>query len=149
MNKDSDGYRQPLYRRRQLHFTCTQCGCCCRGSADYQVFLDASRAEKIRVYLDLSPSWFRRRYLTRDENTLILQSRDDGRCILLGKDDRCRAYAVRPAQCATYPFWPELVKTARAWRQERVRCEGIDCGDAVPVSFIEAALRRCHEEEEG
>lgn len=92
--------------------------------------------------MGLSRRWFRRRYLARSDSDLVLQSRDDGRCILLGKDNRCRAYPVRPVQCATYPFWPELLKTARAWKQEKSRCEGIDQGEPVPVAVIEAALKR-------
>jgi len=147
MNNDENQYRQPLFRRRPLHFQCTRCGACCSGNADYHVFLEMDRAEKIRVFMGLSRSWFRRRYLTMVDGMLALQSRDDGRCILLGKDDRCRVYQVRPVQCATYPFWPELVKTAKAWKQEMRRCEGIDCGDPVPVHVIEMALNRCQEED--
>jgi Fe-S-cluster containining protein len=28
-------------------------------------------------------------------------------CPLLDEAQRCRAYAVRPKQCATWPFWTE------------------------------------------
>ena len=146
MKKDEKRYRQPLYQRRPLHFQCTQCGACCSGNDEYYVFIDEVRAEKIRAFIGLSRSWFRHRYLGRVDDLLVLQSHDDGRCILLGKDGRCRAYSVRPQQCSTYPFWPELLKTAKAWKQEGERCEGIDCGDVVPVHFIEAALNRCREE---
>ena len=146
MSQESKNYRQPLYRRWKLCFECTQCGACCTGNDDYHVFIDDLQAEKIRLHLGLSRPWFRRRYLARVDNSLILQSRDDGRCILLGKDDRCRVYPVRPTQCATYPFWPELLRTAKAWRQEGVRCEGVGRGDPVPVHIIEAALKKCLDE---
>ena len=149
MKRDGGRYRQPLYRRQALHFQCTQCGACCSGNADYHVFIDAFRAEKIRGFMGLSRAWFRRRYLAMVDDMLVLQSRDDGRCILLGKDGRCRVYPVRPVQCSTYPFWPELLKTAGAWRQEGGRCEGINNGAAVPVHVIEQALRRCLDADEG
>ena len=99
--------------------------------------------------MGLSRAWFRRRYLDVVDNMLVLQSRDDGRCILLDKAGHCRVYPVRPRQCVTYPFWPELLKTAKAWRQEGRRCEGINRGDAVPVHIIEKALRRSTQEGEG
>jgi hypothetical protein len=145
MVEDSSDYRQPLYRRQKLRFKCTECGACCTGNDDYHVFIDKLQAEKIRVFLALTPAWFSRRYLATVDDMLVLQSRDDGRCILLDKDGRCRVYPVRPVQCQTYPFWPELLKTAKAWRQEGNRCEGIDRGDAVPLHVIEAALKKGRE----
>jgi Fe-S-cluster containining protein len=51
----------------------------------------------------------------------------NGDCVFLGEGRRCRIYAVRPAQCRTYPFWPEL-ETRQAWRDEARRCEGILLG---------------------
>ena len=145
MVEDSNGYRQPLYRRQKLRFKCTECGACCTGTEDYHVFIDESQAEKIRVFLDLSEAWFRRRYLATVDEMPVLQSRDDGRCILLDRHGRCRVYPVRPVQCQTYPFWPELIKTAKAWRQESYRCEGIDHGDPVPLHVIKTALKKSRE----
>jgi Fe-S-cluster containining protein len=145
VGKNKTIYRQPLYRRRPLRFNCTRCGACCTGNKDHHVYLGASEAEKIRVFLALGRSWFRRRYLARDGDSLILQSRDSGACILLGRDGQCRAYAVRPVQCSTYPFWPEVMKTATAWQREKQRCEGIDQGAIIPVARIEKALRQCRE----
>jgi len=144
--KNAD-YRQPLYKRQSLRFQCTQCGACCTGSKDYHVYLDEAQANKIQLFLGIGARWFKYRYLATDENSLVLQSRDDGRCILLGKNGCCRVYSVRPVQCATYPFWPEVIKTSSAWRKEAKRCEGIDCGDAVSVEKIEAALKQCIEAE--
>jgi len=149
MSKKKSGYHLPLYRRQPLRFSCTRCGGCCTGNKDHHVYLNESEAEKIRVFLGLGSPWFRRRYLERDEDSLILQSRDNGACILLGKDGRCRVYAVRPVQCSTYPFWPEVVKTAAAWRRELQRCEGIDQGEVIPVVQIEKALRLCRESDDG
>ncbi len=142
-------YRLPLYQRQDLRFGCTQCGDCCAGSSDYHVYLNATKAEEIRQFLQLSTGWFKRRYLAYDENSLVLQSHDDGRCILLGKDGRCRVYPVRPVQCSTYPFWPEIIKTTKSWYNESLRCEGIGQGDVVSLEQIELALRQCIEAEDG
>jgi len=148
MHKKQIAYRQPLYRRRSLRFSCTRCGGCCSANEDYHVYVNDAEVEKIRVFLGLGRSWFKRRYLARDEDgSLILQARDNGACIMLGKDGCCRVYAVRPVQCATYPFWPEVVKTTAAWRRESRRCEGIDHGEIIPVEQIEKALQLCREAE--
>lgn len=143
MNEKKIAYRQPLYQRRPLRFSCTQCGACCTGDDEHHVYLTVAEAEKIRAFLGVGVAWFRRRYLDRDvDGSLILQSDAEGGCIMLGRDGRCRIYAARPVQCATYPFWPEVVKTSAAWRRERRRCEGIDEGEIIPVEQIEKALRQ-------
>lgn len=148
MNEKKIAYRLPLYRRSPLRFSCTRCGRCCTGNTDYHVYLNDAEAEKIRVFIGFGRSWFRRRYLARDaDGSLILQARDNGACIMLDKDGSCRVYAARPVQCATYPFWPEVVKTTTAWRREGQRCEGIDQGEIIPVERVEKALQLCREAE--
>lgn len=144
MGKDkASHYRQPFYRRQSLHFECTACGACCHGGNDYHVFLEDDEARPICDYLGLSWAWFRRRYLRRlPEDGLVLQSNENGDCVFLNGEGRCRVYPVRPAQCANYPFWPEVVTNAKAWRREARRCEGIGRGAVVPLAVIEEILGR-------
>ncbi|MGB5338345.1 MAG: YkgJ family cysteine cluster protein [Gammaproteobacteria bacterium] len=135
---------KPFYESRQLRFSCTRCGECCIASGDYYVFLSAQEAEKIRRFLGLSRSWFRRRYLERLETgDMVASSGQDDRCVFLDRDGRCRIYPVRPLQCRTYPFWPEVVHSASAWRAEAERCEGINCGSVVPVDRIRRRVTAC------
>jgi Fe-S-cluster containining protein len=72
----------------------------------------------------------------------VLASSADDRCVFLAPEGRCRIYSARPQQCITYPFWPEVLATAKAWRREAKRCEGIGRGAVVPLHVIEDALRR-------
>ena len=130
-----------FYINEPLHFECTQCGRCCSGGGDYHVFLTESEAERIRAALRLSRSWFKRRYLRRlDSGELTIALRSDGRCGLLDEHGRCGAYAQRPTQCRTYPFWPEVLRSRATWRAEAARCEGIGHGAAVPLEKLRAAL---------
>jgi len=139
---------QPFFEKYPLRFSCTQCGKCCMTGGDYHVFLTASEAEKIRDYLQLSHAWFRRRYLQRlDDGDLVLASGKGDRCIFLDAGGHCRVYPVRPLQCLTYPFWPELAGNARAWISEARRCEGINQGGVVPVATIRRKVRACLEQE--
>jgi Fe-S-cluster containining protein len=128
------------YRYTPLRFECTRCGACCTGPAGCTVMLADGEAERIRRHLDLSTAWFRRRYLEHMETGDALRL-DNGRCPFLGTHGGCRIYAVRPRQCRSYPFWPELVATQTAWRREARRCEGIGRGAVVPVAHIERMLR--------
>jgi Fe-S-cluster containining protein len=135
---------KPLYERQSLCFSCTACGDCCSTGNDYHVYLTGEEAEKIRKHLKLSKGWFRRRYLERLEyGELVAASSADGRCIFLDSNKQCKVYSVRPLQCSTYPFWPELVSTSKAWQAEAARCEGINCGEAVPVERIRRAVKAC------
>jgi Fe-S-cluster containining protein len=131
------------YKTARLRFECTGCGACCTGSADHYVETSAAERAAIRGFLDLSPGWFRRRYLVRvDADTTGIRLEHNGRCPFLGVDNRCRIYAVRPRQCRTYPWWPELVEKKRDWTEEAQRCEGMNRGTVVPLSAIERSLAR-------
>jgi Fe-S-cluster containining protein len=103
----------------------------------YYVFLNEQEAEGIRAHLGLSRSWFHRRYLGRlPYGDLVASWQDDGRCVFLDARGECGIYPVRPMQCRTYPFWPEIVRRQQGWRRESRRCEGINRGEAVPVTRI-------------
>ncbi len=131
------------YRTARLRFECTGCGACCTGGGDHYVETDAREREAIRDFLGITPAWFRRRYLVRLAANLIgVRLEANGRCPFLGKDNRCGIYPVRPRQCRTYPWWPELLETHRSWAGEGRRCEGINRGAIVPLATIERALAR-------
>jgi Fe-S-cluster containining protein len=140
---------KPLYERQPLCFSCTACGDCCSTGNDYYVYLTGKEADRIRRHLKLSAGWFRRRYLERlDNGELVAASSADGRCVFLDSNKQCKVYPVRPLQCRTYPFWPELAGDAKAWRAEARRCEGINRGTAVPVERIRRAFNACLVQEE-
>lgn len=125
-----------------LRFKCTGCGACCTGASGHYVELGPEEQERIRARLNVSRRWFRHRYITRvDGKTEGLRLEKDGRCPFLHASGRCRIYAVRPAQCRTYPWWPELLQRRAAWNAEARRCEGMNRGPVVTAAAIERALR--------
>jgi hypothetical protein len=127
-------------RNAQLRFQCTGCGACCIGGPDHVVEVSAQEAEAIRAHLELSRTWFRRRYLDRNADDTGIRLNRDGRCPFLGRDNRCRVYPVRPHQCRTYPWWPELLASRQHWQEEARRCEGMNRGTIVPLARIQHAL---------
>ena len=131
-----------IRRLQRLHFECTGCGACCTGARGHHVELGRDEKEKIRAQLAVSREWFQRRYVARvDGQTEGIRLGDDGRCPFLEASGRCRVYAVRPLQCRTYPWWPELLQGRAAWQAEARRCEGMNRGPLVPLATIERALR--------
>lgn len=125
-----------------FRFQCTGCGDCCTGRGDY--YVEVSRAEQrcIQQHLKISWRWFRRRYVTVDaDGTQSLQWAGD-RCVFLGGERRCRIYPVRPQQCHTYPFWPELVKSPARWQRESKQCDGMGRGAVIPLAQVRRRLYR-------
>jgi Fe-S-cluster containining protein len=107
------------------------------------VFLDDDEAEGIRAHLGLSRGWFRRHYLKRlPEGDVVASWQSDGRCVFLDARGECSIYPVRPLQCRTYPFWPEIVRRQRDWQRESRRCEGINRGAAMSVTRVRELLGR-------
>jgi len=132
-----------FYKSANLRFQCTGCGACCTGGADHVVETNEHERESIRNFLGISRAWFRRRYLTRlDAHTHGIRLARNGRCPFLGSDNRCAIYRVRPQQCRTYPWWPELVTHRKDWDLEAKRCEGLNCGPVIPRIHIERMLKR-------
>ena len=131
------------YSQKALRFECTGCGACCTGGPDYYVAADSREREAIRAFLKISRAWFTRRYLARvDADTIGIRLTSAGDCTFLGADKRCRIYPVRPTQCRTYPWWPELVDSQRHWDEEAKRCEGMNRGAIVPLQVIQRSLAR-------
>ncbi len=111
---------------------------------DDYVAADSREQEHIRAFLGLTRPWFRRRYIVAVEYRVEgIRFDKSGRCAFLDKEDRCRIYSVRPRQCRTYPFWPEVLVCRSAWQAEARFCEGIDGGAVVPLARIKRALKAC------
>jgi Fe-S-cluster containining protein len=92
-------------------FTCTECGKCCQGSGE--VWANDAECAAIARHLGLSPSHFLARYTKaysrRPGWRMLKLQAPTGDCVFLEGGKRCTIYAVRPLQCSTYPWWPELM----------------------------------------
>lgn len=125
-----------------LRFACTGCGKCCTGRGDYYVGVTREEQRRIQRFLNISWRWFRARYIVPYlDGTEGLRWWSD-RCVFLDGERRCRIYSVRPTQCRTYPFWPEVVASPTTWRSEAKGCEGIGAGAVIPLAIVQQRLRR-------
>ncbi len=123
-----------------LRFTCTQCGNCCTGPPG-QVGLSAEEAHRIAKRLGLEVEAFYRRFAHRVDGrwSLVEHKTDHGYdCVFLDRRTNpgraiCSIYEARPAQCRTWPFWPQNLTSRRAWTAVRRRtpCPGMDNGRLI------------------
>ncbi len=123
-----------------LAFSCRACGNCCRGPEGY-VWLTRSEAGALAGALGLDEAAFARQYLRRTLRGFALRDGPAGACCLLDEQGRCRAYAARPRQCRTYPWWPENLSCREAWEAQARVCPGIGSGSRVPLEIIEQQRR--------
>jgi Fe-S-cluster containining protein len=100
---------------------------------------------RLAAFLSLSLRKFDRAYIDRVHGRLELRLRgDERRCPFLGGDAErgwCNVHPAKPAQCATYPFWPGLADHEGAWHSEREICPGIGQGPPIPGSLIQVQMQ--------
>ncbi len=118
-----------------VHFSCTQCGNCCTGPSGY-VWYDSAESKAMAAHLGVSESEFRKRYAQKKFNRWTLAEVPSPRgqdCVFLVFDPKtkkagCSIYEVRPAQCRTWPFWPENLRSEKAYRSSSSTCPGMTRG---------------------
>jgi uncharacterized protein len=117
-----------LWYHEGLSFKCTGCGACCES--DGMVELSAEDVKNGAKALGISESDFLKTYTETVSRYRCLKDQPGTtKCIFLNEDKGCAIYEARPKQCRTFPFWKSLVRSKKAWQQERVRCEGLDHPD--------------------
>jgi Fe-S-cluster containining protein len=132
-----------------LRFECTQCGNCCTGASGYVQFTD-DEANAMARDLGIPRAEFDARY-TRD--TVFGPSLTETRtafgydCIFLDRETApgkalCRVYRSRPAQCRTWPFWKDNLKSPRHWKRATATCPGMNAGTLHAPEVIALTVER-------
>ncbi|MHC4788822.1 MAG: YkgJ family cysteine cluster protein [Planctomycetota bacterium] len=119
-----------------LRFECARCRRCCTGPPGY-VWVTGEEIERIADFLGTTPRAVTRRHSRRVWWRISLKERRNGDCVFLA-DKGCRIYAVRPAQCHTFPFWPDNVTSPERWEQLKRRCPGVGRGRLYSREEIES-----------
>ena len=137
---------EPPWYIAGLAFECTGCGLCCAGPAEGYVWLNDKELNEIAEFLKITPAEMRKRYIRKvGRRQTIVERKDNHDCSFLvqrpegGK--KCSIYAVRPAQCRTWPFWPSNLACPQDWSLAGLRCEGINRGTMHDFDEIEQRRR--------
>jgi Fe-S-cluster containining protein len=96
---------------------------------------------RISEHLQMSVAAFCERYLSYDEEegSFYVHVKPGGACVFLGESG-CVVHEVKPVQCRTYPFWPELLRRRSDWAFEGELCEGIGRGPRHDAARIKRIL---------
>ena len=113
-----------------VRFACQGCGKCCQSRGKYgYVYVSLPERRRLARHLRIPVRSFTRRYCEKTDGFFHLRSQ--GRDCVFLEGTRCRVHRARPEQCATWPFWPENLRSRRTWRQAASECEGIERGPMV------------------
>jgi len=149
---------EPWYAPAGLQFTCTQCGNCCTGGPGY-VWASDVEIRRLAEYLKVSPDEVVEKYCRKIDGRFSFTERlNHGNydCVFLkeekierparnaaGQDEQvvhtkrtCTIYPVRPLQCRTWPFWPELLSSPENWNRAAKRCPGMNTGRTYSLPQI-------------
>jgi hypothetical protein len=95
--------------------------------------------------LGMHPDDFKERYVEpgppSSSGAVHTLKRNATGCILLDERGKCTVYSARPTQCATYPFWPGIVRTAQTFSTEAALCEGIGSDSSIHTVSREDVTR--------
>lgn len=123
----------------EMRFEC-QPGCvaCCEQKGF--VYLTEDDVTRIAAYLRMRAADFERRYIYRTKNLRRLRVPRAVQCPFL-EGRGCGIHAVKPVQCRTFPFWPELVESRKEWKKTAAWCPGIGKGDLVQIEIARAGAQ--------
>jgi len=112
-----------------MRFQC-QPGCirCCEQKGF--VYVTGDDAARLAAHLGMSRAEFRRRYLCGTAPLLRFRKQRHKHCPFLLATG-CSVHAVKPLQCSSFPFWPELLAKAGERREAASFCPGMNHGPLV------------------
>lgn len=135
---------EPWYRDG-LSFACTKCGHCCTGAPGY-VWVNEEEIGRIAAFRNEPVERFSKRFVRRVGGRYSLVERPGGDCIFWSVESGCTVYPARPAQCQTWPFWPENLADEASWDGVCQTCPGSGAEGArvFSVEEIRATAARVH-----
>lgn len=116
-----------------MRFQC-QSGCirCCEQKGF--VYVTRDDIARLAGHLGIARAEFRRLYLCGSPPLLRFRKQRDKQCPFLLADG-CSVHAVKPLQCSTFPYWPELLANAAERREAAQYCPGINKGPLVNIEL--------------
>jgi len=126
-----------------MRFECqTGCTKCCEQQGF--VYLTEGDIPRLAAFLHIPVQVFEARYVYRTRNLRRLRVPRHAQCEFL-KDGGCSVHQAKPLQCATFPYWPDLVGNKSNWRKTGAWCPGIGKGELVQIQVARAIAQEMRE----
>jgi uncharacterized protein len=126
-----------------MRFQC-QPGCirCCEQKGF--VYVTREDIARLAVHLKISRAEFRRRYLCGTAPLLRFRKQRHKACPFLLAGG-CSVHTVKPLQCSSFPFWPELLDQLAERRAAASYCPGLNHGPLVNLTLAREIAGRVQE----
>ena len=135
---------KPFYAEG-LRFSCQRCSKCCRFEPGF-VFLSEKDLSVLSGGMGMDTPEFIRLYCRKVSGSrLALKEKPNLDCVLWD-GGACCAYAHRPLQCKSYPFWHSHLSSCGSWENLACSCPGVGKGRVHSREEIELWLRKTEEE---
>jgi Fe-S-cluster containining protein len=123
-----------------MRFLC-QPGCirCCEAKGF--VYVTRDDIARLAEYLGISRTEFKRRYLCGIAPLLRFRKQRHKQCPFLLANG-CSVHPVKPLQCSSFPYWPELLASAEERREAAKYCPGMNRGPLVNVASARETASR-------
>jgi Fe-S-cluster containining protein len=123
-----------------LRFQCQPgCTACCEKQGF--VYLTEDDIIRLADYLSLTAEAFEARYVFRTKHLRRLRVPRHAQCEFLAGGG-CSVHAAKPTQCATFPYWPELLDSRKEWHKAGSLCPGIGKGELINIEFANSEAER-------
>jgi len=146
-----------------IQFECQGSGQCCVSHGEYGfVYVTSADRKRMAKLRGIPTSEFTKKFCLKEEGLFRLKDGDPipvsvptskagaspaafktelaKPCVFLEKK-RCTIYSARPAQCRTWPFWPETM-SAKAWTKDVAKfCPGVGKGRVWSREEIDALVK--------
>lgn len=112
-----------------MRFEC-QSGCirCCEQKGF--VYVTREDIARLAEHVGLTRAEFKRRYLCGTAPLLRFRKQRHKQCPFLLAGG-CSVHAIKPLQCSSFPYWPELLASADERRAAAKYCPGMNRGPVV------------------
>ena len=133
-----------MFYEHGVKFSCQRCSYCCSNGPGF-VYLSRRDLEVLAEFYKISPVEFVEKYCRWTdyyEGKIVLALQEAKNpvtkkldCILWNCG--CSAYAARPVQCSTYPFWDWMLNDKTLWNEVAQDCPGMNSGAQWTYEQIE------------
>ncbi|MCL2684117.1 MAG: YkgJ family cysteine cluster protein [Synergistaceae bacterium] len=121
-----------------LYFSCVRCGVCC-GCAPGTVRFTKDELSAMADMLGVTEQQFTDQYTVNKRGAPSLVEKPNYDCVFLKKTESgagCEIYPVRPSQCRTFPFWPDVLESPGSWEFYASSCPGMNSGELHDFDVI-------------
>ena len=87
--------------------------------------MEEGAAARIGRFLGIDEEAFLARYCETRHGKTYVACGPDGFCVFFEKGTGCLVHPVKPARCALWPFFPEIVRNRHAWEMAKEACPGM------------------------